>query len=505
VSLVQTIRRRVPALDAATVVVIFGMALYFARPLLEEWGVLLYFRAHGIHSYVTLASGFPLRPLQVAPNAIQAALFGYGATAFALTFGLLLVGKYVALRWAVGPYLPARLAWMVACMGTALIPWTAGWRGRYAAGELSAIFLFVALGAVLRSRERIRITWFLTAGIAIGLMLATYQALALCAAALPLVALLGLPPAPAAAGDALRVWARRCAIAWAPVVFGGILYGIYSLIAVHLAGSTGYEGIMVGGTTSRLSVSGAWEAIPDLYRTAYQHAPWTLPLFAGILALVAGGPLSALADRRERVGWTVGLGVCVLLLPLLSLTYIANVSFFGDPDRLGFPVAVGFVLLVLLAVLRFGDEARSPAGPAIRRQLDLAVPVVVAGLLLWMLPLGKANRIDYQAENVVLTATANAARAGHTTSVVVEDQTGTMGDIYSLYQSAFWSALALRGSVMTDAVLCTPAGVDRVTPAARSLGVSTTARCEDVRRSLPKALVLQVVAVPGGLTVIPGA
>jgi hypothetical protein len=351
----------------------------------------------------------------------------------------------------------------------------------------------------------VRVTWFLTAAIAVGLMLATYQALAICAAALPIVALLGLPSDPAGAGKALPPWARRCAVAWAPIALGGILYGIYSLIAVHLAGSTGYEGVMVDGTTSRLSVSGAWGAIPDLYRTTYQHAPWTLPLFLGILALVAGGPVSTLADRRERVGWAVGLGLCILLLPLLSLTYIANVSFFGDPDRLGFPVAVGFVLLVVLALLRFGDEARSPAGPAIRRQLDLAVPVVAAGLLLWMLPLGKANRVDYQAENVVLTATANAARASHTKSVIVEDQTGTLGDIYSLYQSAFWSALALRGSVMKDAVLCTPDGVDRVTPYARSLGVSTTPRCEDVRRTLPKALVLQVVAVPGGLSVVPGA
>jgi hypothetical protein len=273
---------------------------------------------------------------------------------------------------------------------------------------------------------------------------------------------------------------------------------------VHLAGSAGYEGIMVDGTTNRLSVSGAWSSIPDLYRTVYQHAPWTLPIFAGILALVAGGPVSAL-HRRERLGWALGLGLCVVLLPLLSLTYVANVSFLGDPDRLGFPGAVGFVLLVVLALLRFGDEARSPAGPAIRRQVDLAVLIVVVGLLLWMLPLGKANRVDYQAENVVLTATANAARAAHTKSVIVEDQTGTLGDIYSLYQSTFWSALAVRGLVMTDAVLCTPTGVDRITPDANSLGVSTTPRCEAVRPTLPKALVLQVVAVPGGLSVVPGA
>ena len=355
------IRRRVPLLDAGTVVAIFAMALYFARPLLEEWGLALYFRVHGVDSYVDLAGEFPLRPLQIAPSALQSALFGEGSLAFAVTFGLLLVAKYVALRWAVGPFLPARVAWLAACMGTVLIPWSAAWRGRFGPAELSAVFLFVALGAVLRSRGQGRVKWIVVAGVAIGLMLATYQALAVCAALLPVVALVGLPPPAVARNEAVRVWIRRVAIAWSPIALGAALYGVYCLLAVDAAGSAGYEGVIVDSTTSRLSLSGAWSSIPDLYRTAYNDAPWALPLFAGILALLVGGPISTLPGSRARIAWTAGLGAAIVLLPFTSLAYVASVAYLADADRVGFPIAVGFVLLTVTALLRFGDPGRFPA------------------------------------------------------------------------------------------------------------------------------------------------
>jgi len=120
------------------------------------------------------------------------------------------------------------------------------------------------------------------------------------------------------------------------------------------------------------------------------------------------------------------------------------------------------------------------------------------------LPLPKENRRNYQAENFLLSGTAVAVRDAHAKSVVVKDRTGTLGDIYTLYQSAFWSALTLRGTVVTTATLCTPIGVDRIAPVAASLGVSSTPRCEDIPPTKPKALVLQVVAVPGGLALQPG-
>lgn len=503
-SSLTAIRRRVPLLDAGTVVAIFAMALYFARPLLEEWGLALYFRVHGVDSYVDLAGEFPLRPLQIAPSALQSALFGEGSLAFAVTFGLLLVAKYVALRWAVAPFLPARVAWLAACMGTVLIPWSAAWRGRFGPAELSAVFLFVALGAVLRSRGQGRVKWIVVAGVATGLMLATYQALAVCAALLPVVALVGLPPPAVARNEAVRVWIRRVAIAWSPIALGAALYGGYCLLAVDAAGSAGYEGVIVDSTTSRLSLSGVWSSIPDLYRTAYNDAPWALPLFAGILALVVGGPISTLPGSRARIAWTAGLGAAIVLLPFTSLAYVASVAYLADADRVGFPIAVGFVLLTVTALLRFCDPGRFPTPAAIERQVALVIPVTVAGLLLWTLPLARENLRDYQAEDFLLSGTAIAVRDARAKSVVVEDHTGTLGDIYTLYQSAFWSALTLRGTVVTAATLCTPAGVDRIAPVATALGVSSTPRCEDVPREKPKPLVLKVVAVPGGLALQPG-
>ena len=202
---------------------------------------------------------------------------------FAIGFGLLLIAKYVALRWAVGPFLPLRAAWLVAIAGTVLLPWSAAWRMRYSAGELSAIFLFLALGWVLRTRGRLRLVPVVDAAVAVGLMLATYQALALCACALPAVALAGLPSPPVPRADAVRVWARRVVLAWAPIALGGVLYGIYSLIAVKLVGSAGYEGVLNDSQTNMLTPSGVIDALPTMYRTAYSRLPWTLPLLGALL------------------------------------------------------------------------------------------------------------------------------------------------------------------------------------------------------------------------------
>ena len=71
-----SLRGRVWLLDAVTVLVIFVLALIFARPLLEEWGLAVYFEHAGLTSYVDLAKAFPLRPLQAAPSAWQWALGG---------------------------------------------------------------------------------------------------------------------------------------------------------------------------------------------------------------------------------------------------------------------------------------------------------------------------------------------------------------------------------------------------------------------------------------------
>ena len=92
-----------------------------------------------------------------------------------------------------------------------------------------------------------------------------------------------------------------------------------------------------------------------------------------------------------------GLGAGVLLLPLMALPYIANPSWLGDPDRIGFPVSVGFVLLDGGGAAAVSRRRALPGPPAIGRQLGARIPVVVAGLLLWTLPLANENRQNYQA------------------------------------------------------------------------------------------------------------
>ncbi len=491
-------------LDVATVATAIVMALVFARPLLEEWALSDYFQEGGLGDYPSLARRFPLRALQVVPNAVYHALGGGAIAGFAIGFGLLLAAKYVALRWAVGPFLPAWTAWLVATMGVVLLPWTAAWRLRYSAAELSAVFLFVALGAALRTRGRVRSGWTIATAVAVALMLATYQALAICAFLLPLIVLVCLPPSPADAARPAKGRVAKVLSAWTPVALGGLLYAIYAKIAVLIVGSAGYEGALTGGSARVFSVANAIDAVAPIYGTAFSRAPWTFPLLAMLLLALVGGLLAASPARSMRIRWVVGLGVAILLLPLLALPYLVNSAFLHDPDRVGFPVAVGFVLLAVAALLHLEPTATRPPDLAVRRERDLVIPAIGVALLLWALPLANDNRRDYDLQDRILTATTRAAAAADSRSVLVQDYTGKFGDVYLLYETALEDALAARDSSVTTAVLCTPAEIDRFMPDATALGIPTTPRCEDVAPVSPPPVIVNIVPGDGGsFSVVP--
>ena len=94
-------------LDLGTLVTLVVRSLFFARPLLEEWGLSNYWSANGVGNYLTLAKNYPLRPLQSLPSAL-AWIVGHGSTTgFALAFAAVQVAKYVAMRWAIGRFVHA--------------------------------------------------------------------------------------------------------------------------------------------------------------------------------------------------------------------------------------------------------------------------------------------------------------------------------------------------------------------------------------------------------------
>lgn len=469
------------------------MAAFFARPLLEEWGLASGWARDGLGSYATVAADFPLRPLQVLPSAFSWALGRDALAAYAAGFAVVFASKYVALRWAVAPYLTRRTAWLVATMGMVLIPWIASWRMRYGAAELSAALLFIALGAVLRNSEHPSVRWTTLGAAATALMLATYQALAVCCLAVPFVALIGLDRR---GRDQRTSWPARTVAAAIPIATGLVAYGIYAVAILEIHGDAGYEGKLADSNPDLLTPHGIAASIAGFYRTTFTRAPWTLPILIALLLLIAGATIAA-RPRRCRTWWTVGVGAALLGLPLLAFPYAFQAAFRQDPDRVGFPVAVGFVLLVttVLLLLAARERAEQPAGLGEGRYVTAAIVVL---LLAWSLVLGHENRRNYQTQMQVVRGTAAAIDASGATSVVVADRTGNLGDVYLLFGTALRDALNATGTPVASAIVCTPVGVDRIHPDGAALGIPTTPRCEALPPTSPPALQLQVVPKAGG-------
>ena len=468
--------------EVATVSSLFVMAVFFARPLLEEWGFFAAFRSSGATTYWNLIPRFSLRPLVGIPLVLEWLIARGSSWGVGVGFGLLLMAKYGALRWAVNGFVSRRAAWVIATLGTVLVPWTGEWTLRNSGSDLAPVFLYLALGASLRYADRRQARWFLLCATSIALTLATHESLTCCDLLIPVLAV--LRPARQPAKMSL---ARRGVIASAPVALGLGLYGVYALIAKATMGS-GYEGDLAGtGSPVRHPVSAVIDGTPDIYRTLYAHSPWTILILAAIMFCLVGHLFDEVPTRRLRQLWIGGAAAALGLLPLLALPYAVNPIFLGDPDRVGFPLAVGFVLLVTGLMLRFSDDAAR----------SIAYPGVVVAVLLGTLAQAHSTSLDYNLENEVITATQNEAAQFGTRSVVVQDYSGRLGDVLTLYETTLRAALAARGSNVA-AQICTPLGVDRINPYAQILEVPTTLRCNELGPLPAHTLLLNVVEVPGG-------
>jgi len=234
-------------------------------------------------------------------------------------------------------------------------------------------------------------------------------------------------------------------------------------------------------------------ALKPLYNTAYVQAPWTIPLFVFVLLSLAGLKIADLAERRRYL-WAIGTGLALASLPLVSLPYFAKSALLQDPDRVGFPLSVGFVLLVTVLLLRFPLDDQPMAAVLISSGAVLA-------LLLATTAQAYTSDRDYRLEDAVLTATQRFASAEGATSVVVRDYSGRLGDLYSLYDGDFQAALTARGSAIDSAVLCTPVDGGQSDVVARTLPLSVVPRCKAAKELPRTTLVLDVLPVGGWIAV----
>lgn len=467
------------------------VAAAFARPLVEEWGFIDYWNEVGLGGYPHLAKTYLLRPLMPTPFALEWAIGGGSPFGFAMGFAGLIVAKYLAARWAVSPILGGSARWVVATLAAVLLAWPAEWQLRYSAAQLSTVFLMVGLGAALRMADRFSLRSLFTGTAAIMLMLASYQALVLCATTIPLVAMLGTSTHGADAESRFyRV--RRMALSGAPVVLGFIAYAVYAYVARHVITAPRYEENLFNSGKALRSVSGIASAITDLYHTAYLDSALAFTVLLVVTVILVGPKLLAMSTGRERSRSTAVLSAGIVLLPLLSLPYVFSTAHRNDPDRVMFPVAVGFVLLAVTALARF-DAVPVDLGQ------QWAVALVVPLLLSTAIDASTRYR-DYHLEDHVLKATTKIANEHGATAVVLRDFSGTLGDVYLLYPPVFQQALLARRTPI-DAVICTPIGVDRVHPIAHRLGVTSTPRCEE-SPTVSGALLLDARLTPDGAIAI---
>lgn len=447
--------RSLLAFEIVTVGLLFALAVWSIRPLLEEWGLFLAFNLHGLQYFAQLFDQSPIRPLHILPYWLQWAAAGGRPVGVGILCGLLMVLRYLVVRWAVSPILPGPQRAAFALLCAVCLGWQGLWFGRFSAAQISSILFFATLGFAIRLCIQPRIGAMVAAGFCVLLFLPIYQAPLLVAALLPFLALFGcwtesprIPPL------------RRFLLVGIPLLLGVGLYVGYCVAAYLLIGA-GYEANV---QTLELTQAGIFTNISQAYRAAFVATPFTLPFYGLVLCV-----FSAFAARRSPAPLRRLLLLSLLTtgLPLLSLIYLYP-PHTNDPERMLYPAYLGFSLIALAALA--GRPGAAPQ-PADRTILMLALP-----LLAWAAICAADVRGLWALQSYVLGTTANIADARQTRSILIVDRTGRLGDVYTLYASTVSEALISQGKPL-DVAICTPAEVDRIHPVAKRFPLQTTPRC----------------------------
>jgi hypothetical protein len=473
--------RCLPLLEAGTLLVLAVLVLWSVRALLEEWGLFHAFNAQGLGFIRTFAASIPLRPLHLVPTALYWELLQGRPGGVAVGTLLLLVLRYGVARWAVAPLLQAHERWIVATLAAVLIGWPGAWLGRFAPAQFSALFFFAAFGFAVRLHRGW--SWGAAAGCiaSILVLLGTYQALALCLVALPLFALLwSRPDAPGSRVGLLGARRREIRVALT-IVAAFVLYGIYALLVSRGASGGGYEANLAESSGRLLTLPGLSAHIGRAYLTVYGAAPSMLPLLLLMAFYLGAGPARLTA-------------ALVVALPLFALIYL-NDGHIRDPDRVMYPVSVAFVVATASLLSRHGSVRPAPA--------DRARAAVVVGACL-LAGLVAAYHVKQYAnvQRQIITQALTAIDAQHPRSLLIQDATGALGDVYTLLNPTLSDALAVHGRPV-DAVICTLSAVDRFHPDARRYPISTTPRCEEVPAQTAPVLRLVAREEDGKITLRP--
>lgn len=486
-------KRRLIILESVTVLILLALTFWSVGPLIEEWGLFRAFNEHGLTYLQTFAPSIPMRPLHLTAYALQWLLGAGQPVGVALGTGLLMVVRYLVARWAVTPVLFGYDRWVVAVLAATLVFWPGVWLGRYGSAQLSAILFFVALGFSVRLYQRWSAIWAIGCAVSVAMMLAMYQGLTLCLAAIPFASLLWIQVSDAKIARPYSKYYNTIRICFA-VGAGFVLYGIYWLVVSSKVGGSGYEGALAADSARLLTVAGLWTHIESAYMTAYGQEPQLLPLLLMMAFLLCKGSLERLETPGSRLSAAMLVFVLLGLLPILSMIYV-NVLHIGDVDRVLFPVSAGFVLVCISLLVHFRKSKSN--------SLELFnASVVVVAVLTSSVLIAHGARHYVQLQRSVIAQTWAAVEKGDWKSVMIRDTTGTLGDVYTFLGPTLGDASTVLGRNLT-ASICTPLAVDRLHPVAQRFPITTTPHCEDLPITSDSTLVLSARLINGVLTVGP--
>jgi len=484
--------RQLRIAEFLTLFVLGLLTMWSVRPLLEEWGLFNAFNQQGLGFMKQFATSTPLRPLHLLPTALHWELGQGRSIGVALGTVVLLFSRYFIARWAVSPILSGTDRWIVATLAAVLLTWPGAWLGRFGPAQISAVYFLIAFGCAIRLHRRWSLGPAIGCVLSILFLLATYQALALLLVALPLFALIWNAPAAQADRGLLQAYRHEIAVA-ATIAFAFIAYGVYAVV-VSQGGSGGYESTLAESSGRLLTVSGIAAHVGRAYATAFGGHAAVLPLLLAVAFHLFHGQNFPQGLRHPHLA-LLGVAGFVLSLPLFSLIYV-NELHIGDIERVQFPVATAFAVGCFSLLAWRCRKTLTPATSMV--QACIVVGAVLAASLVSAYHVKKYALV----QKAVLSQTLAALGTQKPASILIQDASGTLGDVYTFLNPLLTDALAVTGHYI-PAIICTPLGVDRLHPDAQRYPIGTTQRCEELPPQAAPVLVLTARIENGALTLRP--
>lgn len=450
------------------------LSLLAVYPLLEEWGTLTAINASGF-SYVTnFSDANVMRPLHLIPPYIMW-LLGQGTEISVALFSILMINcRYFIVRWAVSPAVDKDSRFILALVAAVLPGWIGVWLGRFASAQFVSLLFFVGFGCCIRLSKSRSIKYYIILAVLVFLSLTIYQALFLAYVAIPIAfelfgAILGTE------GSTKGMFKRL--IETQASIFSGLFAYIVYVIINATNGSFGYESALIGNPAEHITFQLLSDKIVAVYKSVYLENGFLLGIYLCLVYAVQPQDTNSL--KLRRLVW-VSFISC-LLLPLLSLSYVL-ILHLRDPDRTLFAVSAFFVV-VLFLVLKENNK---------KTNWNLVSVSMSLVLIFCTLPM-VYSVYQYKSIQISIIDQINKLSSDlKNRPLILRDNTGKVGDVYTLLGGTLSEALAYKGQTI-QATLCTPAGVDRRHVLAWRYPIYTTERCDDTAKNLELYSVINIV------------